>query len=97
MTETTKKTRTFRLTNSFHRSETRVRVPTEAVEDVDDFGAKFARVRLSNRQYRSADNALCGITECKCGGIRRDQSCEPTSGDFERCDYTVSVPANYEE
>lgn len=97
MTSTERKTRTFRLTNSFHGSETRVRVPAGAVEDVDPSYGNAVLVTISHAQYRRADSALCGIKECRCGGIARDHSCQPTSGDFDRCNFQVFVPAHNEE
>jgi hypothetical protein len=97
MTGTARKHRTFTLTNSFHGSTARVRVPADAVtEDASDY-RPLLRVRISHAQYRRADKALCGIEGCTCGGIARDRDCQPTNGDFDACDFDVAVRPDSEE
>ncbi len=63
------------LANDFHGSSVRVRV--------DHTGL------ITPRQYRRADKALCGMSDCCCGGIHRDCSVEPATGRPERDGYRL--------
>ena len=52
------------LKNDFHRTEVRVRVQG---------GSPW---KLTLRQSQRVDRELCGMTECRCGGVRGHQDVE---------------------
>ena len=67
------------VTNDFHGTHATFR----GTQDANGF------VRVSNATYRRIMRKLCGIKDCKCN--LHGPYCEPTSGEFDRCDYRIKV------
>lgn len=57
------KTKTITLSNDFHNTAVTVRVPID----------EEYPIQLSKSQTRRIENALCGMIECECGGVRGPQ------------------------
>jgi len=55
------------LYNDYHRKQTIVRIPSIG------YGV------LSRQQLKRAEKKLCGIKDCKCGGILRDKLVKQTN------------------
>ena len=55
------------LENNFHG--TTVKVRPRNVSQMDN--PSLLAFVLSDRQYKRADKALCGMKDCRCGGVDR--------------------------
>ena len=77
MTTAIEKLVTVTLSNSFHGTSTKVRVPhswADSQHSVTEYlyieATNFKATPAAKARFRRVSNALCGISDCCCGGIR---------------------------
>ena len=63
--------RKITVQNDFHDTEYTFHVSNENVNEFKEFGREVVEVKLSSGQMKAADKALCGMSDCKCGGLWR--------------------------